>query len=104
MKSSSIAIFKHTGSFAENKDVAKTLREDILIPTLQTGRQVTLDFENVSGTTQSFIHALISGPLRRFKMDAFDNMLFKNCNAEVRAVVRIVYAYMQESMGISDDE
>lgn len=40
----------------------------------------------------------ISGPMRQFRAMALDSLLFKNCNAEVQAVIRIVFAYMQESM------
>ena len=97
-----IPIFTHTGSFAENKDIAKQLRETIIIPALRNQQQVIIDFDQVSGTTQSFVHALISGPIRQFHTIALDNLLFKNCNAEVQGIIRIVFAYMQESMSTED--
>jgi len=93
-----ISIFEQTGSFAENKDTARRLREDVIIPALRSGQAVAIDFSQVTGATQSFIHALISGPIRQFRALALDNLLFENCNPEVRAVIRIVFAYMQESM------
>ena len=98
-----ISIFEQAGDFAENKDTARRLRETVIIPALRSGQAVTLDFAQVSGTTQSFVHALISGPMRQFRTFALDNLLFKNCNAEVQAVIRIVFAYMQESMDSADD-
>lgn len=98
-----ISVFAHAGSFAENKDIAKQLRESVIIPELRAGNRVVIDFSGVSGTTQSFVHALISGPIRKFRSVAFDNMLFKNCDAEVQAVVRIVFAYMQESLEPEND-
>jgi hypothetical protein len=98
-----LAILDHAGSFAENKDIAKQLRERVIIPALRAGQPVVIDFDQVSGTTQSFVHALISGPVRQFRNFALDNLLFKNCSPEVQAVVRIVFAYMQESMDISEE-
>jgi len=98
-----ISIFNHAGGFAENKDVARQLREDVIILALQNGQEVIIDFGQVSGTTQSFVHALISGPIRQFRAVALDNLCFKNCNADVQAVIRIVFAYMQESLDISEE-
>ena len=102
MNQITIPIIKHTHNFAENKDVAKQLRETLIIPALRDGQQVIVDFGQVSGTTQSFIHALISGPIRKFRSIALDNLIFKNCNTEVQSVIRIVFAYMQESADSSE--
>ena len=102
MTTPEIKVFKEAGAFAENKDIAKRLREEIVIPALREGRQVVIDFEGVSGVTQSFIHALVSESIRQFRGFALENLVFKNCNAELNAVIRIVFAYMQESIGPLD--
>jgi len=93
-----IQIKKLAGEFAENKDVAKDLRVNQIIPTLSEHNSIVLDFSGISGTTQSFIHALISEPIRQFGDDALDMMEFKNCSDVVREVVRTVCEYMQESI------
>lgn len=96
---------KLVGNFAENKDIAKKIRVEQIMPTLSRGNEVELDFEGVDGSTQSFIHALISDPIREFRDTAFDNLIFKNANDDIRAVISIVYRYMQESLnGALDDE
>lgn len=86
------------GDFAENKDVAKDLRITKIIPTLADGKVVVLDFSGVSGTTQSFIHALISEPIRQFRGMALEKIHYKNCSDVVKEVIKIVYEYMQESL------
>ncbi|MFY9463389.1 MAG: STAS-like domain-containing protein [Candidatus Sungiibacteriota bacterium] len=86
------------GNFAENKDVAKDLRITKIIPTLSDGKEVVLDFSGVSGTTQSFIHALISEPIRQFRDVALEKMSYKNCSNFVKEVIKTVYEYMQESL------
>ena len=60
MKREIIKIKDYAGTFAENKDTAKRLRIDKIMPALSNKEEVELDFEGVSGATQSFIHALIS--------------------------------------------
>lgn len=89
---------KVSGEFAENKDIAKKLREEIIIPALSKGQEVVVDFKGVSGATQSFVHALISDPIRELKVIAFDKLVYKNANDDIREVISIVYRYMQESI------
>ncbi|MBI5332287.1 MAG: DUF4325 domain-containing protein [Candidatus Aenigmarchaeota archaeon] len=50
-----IRITDMAGSFAENKDIARKIRLDSIIPALENGEDVVLDFERAEGTTQSFI-------------------------------------------------
>ena len=87
-----IAMLPLVGSFAENKEVARRLRIEQIMPALSRG------FDGVTGTTQSFVHALISDALREQPEVAFDNLYFKNTSPDVRKIVEIVYRYMQESL------
>ena len=92
-----IKISKRAGTFAENKDIARDIRERELIPGLKAGKTIVLDFDGVSGATQSFIHALISEPIREYGDNVFDSLVFKNCSNTVKEVINIVADYMQES-------
>lgn len=87
-----------TGSFAENKEVAKRLRIQTIMPSLLAGNEVVFNFDGVTGATQSFIHALISEPIREFRDTAYENLYYENANDNVREIVSIVYRYMQESL------
>lgn len=98
MKKVVIAMHELTGSFAENKEVAKRLRIQTVMPSLLVGKEVVFDFGNVTGATQSFIHALISEPIREFRDVAYDNLYYENANDNVREIISIVYRYMQESL------
>lgn len=92
-----IRIHPLTGDFAENKDRAMEIRTEQILPSLENGEEVILDFQDVDLATQSFIHALISGLLRRYGGDVMDYLLFRNCNEEVQKIISIVVEYMQES-------
>jgi hypothetical protein len=85
------------GSFAENKDKAQKIRTEEILPAIEGGEKVILDFNEVGSATQSFIHALISDLLRRYGGDVLDVLFFKNCNEEVQKIISIVIEYMQES-------
>ncbi|HEY4489165.1 MAG TPA: STAS-like domain-containing protein [Candidatus Paceibacterota bacterium] len=90
-------LLESAGSFAENKDLAQSLRLEKIIPALERGEEVVLNFDNVDGTTQSFIHALISDPIRIYGSNVLDRITFKNCTETVQKIISIVVDYMQES-------
>ena len=92
-----IKLFKQTGSFAENKDIARDIRVKKIIPAFEKDKDVILDFENVDSSTQSFIHALISDLFRKYGSDALKKVSFKSCNSTIQKIISIVSDYMQES-------
>ncbi len=92
-----IKLIDHVGSFAENKDIAQSLRKEKIIPALEKGEEVTLDFVGVDSATQSFVHALISDVIRVLGGEIIDKISFKNCNETVKKIIEIVIDYMQES-------
>ncbi|MBI5452002.1 STAS-like domain-containing protein [Candidatus Gottesmanbacteria bacterium] len=96
MDTITVSIKEKAGSFAENKDVARELRIKHIIPALKKNKTVIIDFSDVTGATQSFMHALISDTIRKFGEEVFDKLRFKNCSPLVKEVVTIVAEYMQE--------
>ncbi len=92
-----INLFEKVGAFAENKDTARDIRLQEIIPNLDKGEDVILDFEKVESTTQSFIHALISDIIRKKGIDVLDKIKFKNCNDTIKKIINIVTDYMQDN-------
>lgn len=93
-----ISIKDMAGVFAENKDIASDIRENLVLPNLRSSEELTIDFENVEGATQSFVHAMVSEAIREFGPEVLDHIIFKNCNQSIRGIVEIVTDYMQESV------
>jgi len=93
-----ITILERAGAFAENKDMARDIREGEIMPALEAGEDIVIDFEGVDAATQSFIHALISDILRKYGPDALERVSFKSCSPIVRKIIAIVVDYMQAGM------
>ena len=93
-----IKMFERIGNYGENKDMAKQIRVDNILPSLKKEEEITIDFERVTGVTQSFIHALLADPIRKYPEIIFDKITFKNCTDSVKVVIEIVEEYMQESI------
>ena len=51
-----LKIVDFVGKFAENKDEAQALRNEKIVPALEKGEEIILNFEEVEAATQSFIH------------------------------------------------
>jgi hypothetical protein len=93
-----IKIFQRTGRYAENKDIARDIRLEELLPALDKGEEVILNFNKVDVATQSFIHALISDAIRQHEKVALDRLAFKACNESIQRIISIVVDYMQEAL------
>lgn len=94
-----VMMHSKVGEFAENKDVAREIRVNMIIPSVNKGERIVLDFAKVESATQSFIHALISDVIRNYGIDVLDNIFFKNCNETVKSIINIVVDYMQDTIG-----
>ncbi len=91
-----IKVYELVGNFAENKDTARDIRVDKILPALDNNEEITLDFEKVDSATQSFIHALISDLIRKKGINVLDKVYFKNCNDTIKKIIQIVIEYMQD--------
>lgn len=93
-----IVLLPLTGAFADNKDIARELREKELMPTLAQGESVVIDFEGLTGATQSFIHALISDSFRVYGSIVLERIEFKSCNTSIVEIIKTVSAYLQVAL------
>ena len=100
-----ISISAEAGEFAENKDIAAYLREDVIKPALRRkGEKIRFNFSGVDLTTQSFVHALISEALRIHGEDVLKRLEFKSCNKGVRGIIETVVQYSLDTSDESDND
>ena len=92
-----IKLYGVIGDFAGNKDLARDIRINKIIPSLEKGENVTINFGKVESATQSFIHALISDVIRKKGIVVLEKVYFKDCNSTIRKIIKIVTEYMQHS-------
>lgn len=88
-----VRVIDRAGEFAEDKDTASEIRKMEIEPALKSEQEVTLDFGGVSGTTQSFVHALLSNTLRTQGEQVLDRLVFRNCADGVKTVIYTVIDY-----------
>ena len=93
-----IRLYEKIGNFAEDKDLARKIRIEDIMPVLNKNEKVILNFKDVETATQSFIHALISEVIKEKGPEILDKLFFKNCNETIQKIIEIVIEYMQDSI------
>jgi hypothetical protein len=99
VKANIVSVATLAGGFAEDKDVARQIRQENVLPHLAAGDGIILDFSKVEVATQSFIHAMISEALRIYNGRALELLEFKSCNATVKSVILTVIEYSLSPSG-----
>lgn len=89
----SIVIEATVGDLAEDKDYARELRLNTILPLLEKDNTVVLDFRNIKYVTQSFVHALIGEALKRYGEKVLDKIEFKDCSDQVKSIIWLVVDY-----------
>ncbi len=81
------------GGFAEDKNQAKAIRIEKILPALERKEPIVLDFNGVAYATQSYVHALIGESLKKHGEPALELFEFKNCSPQLRSLIELVVDY-----------
>ena len=90
--------------FQEDKDLAKKIRTEELLPALAAGTRVELDFSDVDYATQSFIHALVGEALKQHGENVLDRIEFLNCSPQLRNIIELVVNYSLGGFSLNLEE
>lgn len=88
-----IKVSSGSSAFAEDKDEAKKIRVDQILPTLEKGESIALDFKSIRYATQSFVHALIGEALKQYGEVVLEQIEFRNCSTQVKDIIHLVADY-----------
>ena len=81
------------GGFAEDKDEAKKIRTETILPATGRNCGVVIDFSEVKYSTQSFVHALLGEVLKRRGESVLERLEFRSCSPQVKSLVQLVVDY-----------
>jgi hypothetical protein len=86
--------------FLEDVEKAARIREVELVPRVVAGQSVVLDFTGTRFVTQSFMHALLNGLLK--KPGSLARVSFVNCTSSTKETIQAVAAYAASYWQIVD--
>lgn len=78
------------GKYADDKEAAIRYRDRHILPALEAGRSLILDFQNVQASPHSFLSALLATPIKRLGMEAYKKMKIVNSVPEIRETIDFI--------------
>ncbi len=88
-----IKVLEGNDIFAEDKDAARRIRIEEILPALKAGENIVLNFSSIRYATQSFIHALLGEALKQYNESVLDRIEFKNCSPQLKSIIELVVGY-----------
>jgi hypothetical protein len=85
-----LSIYNIFGTRAEDKDAAIRFRDRTLLPQIEQGKVIVIDFSDVVAAPHSFLGALLATPANRLGLLAYKRLKFINCAAEIRETIDFI--------------
>ena len=92
-----VGLRKRFGNQPNDRDEAEEFSRLLILPALESGKQIILDFEGTGLVTQSFIHALISEAVKGDARNA-DRIVTINASRAQQAVYDLALRHMVDPM------
>lgn len=81
-----VSVFNYFGKYAEDKDAAITFRDRRLMPAIENGKKIDLDFRDVETAPHSFLNALLATSIRRLGMKAYQRIRIYNAPGPIHEI------------------
>jgi hypothetical protein len=85
-----VSILNYFGKWAEDKDAAITFRDRHLLPAIDAGKRIDLDFREVETAPHSFLNALLATPVRRLGTRAYQRIRIFNASGAIHEIIDAV--------------
>ncbi len=83
-------MYNYFGKNADDKQAAISYRNRHLLPAIDEGKLVVLDFDGVETSTHSFLNALLASPIRRLGLSAYKRLKITRAKADIRETIDYV--------------
>ncbi len=81
-----VSIFNYFGKYAEDKDAAITFRDRRLLPAVEQGKRIDLDFRDVETVPHSFLNALLATAVQRLGIKAYQWIRIYNAPGPIHEI------------------
>lgn len=86
-----LIVFNTFGRYAEDKAAAIRYRDRTLIPALDRGQSVLIDFDNVVSSPHSFLSALLASAIQMLEMSAYKRIKIVNATPDIRETIDFIF-------------
>jgi len=85
------SVRNYFGRYAEDKDLAKKIRDEKILPALAENKTVTLDFEEIISAPHSLLNAMLATPIERLGLAAYKKIKIINAAPEIRETLDFIF-------------
>jgi hypothetical protein len=85
-----LSMYNYFGKNADEKQAAIRHRDHYLLPAVEAGKLIVIDFEHVTASTHSFLNALLASPIRRMGLAAYKRIKIVNADPSIRETLDYV--------------
>ena len=85
-----VSIYNYFGKWAEDKDQAIHFRDERLMPAIEDGKRIDLDFRDVETAPHSFLNALLADPVQRLGPKAYQWIRVFNAPGTIHEIIHTV--------------
>lgn len=96
-----LSVYNYFGRHADVKSEAIQYRDRHLLPAVDMGKTIVIDFADVDSSTHSFLNALLASSIRRMGLMAYKRIRIVNASNEIRETVDYV---LDDNTGDGADE
>jgi hypothetical protein len=82
-----ISVSNYFGKYAEDKDAAIKLRDRHILPAIERGQKIDLDFREVETAPHSFLNALLATPIQRLGVKAYQRIRIYNALGSIHEII-----------------
>lgn len=86
-----ISVRNYFGKYAEDKDLAKKIRDKYILPALEENKTLTLDFEEIISAPHSLLNAMLATPIERLGLAAYKKIKIINAAPEIRETLDFIF-------------
>ncbi len=86
-----INIRNYFGRYAEDKDLAKKIRDEKLLPALAENKTLTIDFDEIVSAPHSLLNAMLATPVERIGLAAYKKIKIINAAPEIRETLDFIF-------------
>ena len=86
-----ISVRNYFGRYAEDKDLAKKIRDEKLLPALAENKTLTIDFEEILSAPHSLLNAMLATLITRLGLSAYKKIKIINAAPEIRETLDFIF-------------
>lgn len=86
-----VSVRNYFGRYAEDKDLAKKIRDEKLLPAVAESKTLTIDFEDILSAPHSLLNAMLATPIERLGLSAYKKIKIINAAPEIRETLDFIF-------------